>query len=184
KTPARVRYASARKNPASVLTGRESSERSNRRTTVATPHIPPSSHAAVKRSTAKCSGEVQRMLSGACKRSPESQGIIDELHDLWLNRGHRSWLAGEGKHRFGGHRRWWNVFGLERGKHRIHVHLRTAPALVVLARVRAAAGLLIDDRRRVPPMRCSVQRSVALADARILRRAPDVRFGSEGLLAL
>src|SRR5690606_29630853 len=184
KTPARVRYASARKNPASVLTGRESSERSNRRTTVATSHIPPPRHAAVKRSTAKCSGEVQRMPSGACQRAREPQGSLDELHDCRLNCGHRFGLGGEGKHHFGGHRRRRNVCGLKSGKHRIHVHLRTAPALEILARVRAAAGLLIDDRRGVPPLRCSVQRPVALANARILRRAPDVRFGSEGLLAL
>src|SRR5690606_41021315 len=47
---------------------RESSERSYRRTTVATSHIPPSLYAAVKRAPAKCSGEVQRMPSGACKQ--------------------------------------------------------------------------------------------------------------------
>src|SRR5690606_17157282 len=185
KTPTRVRYASARKNPASVLTGRDSSERSNRRTTVATSYILPACHSAVKRHLpTKYSGEVHRMPSGACKRAREPQGSLDELHDRRLNLGHRFRLSSNWNHHLGRHRFRRNVFGLKSGKHRIHVHLRTASALEVFARMRSAAGLLVDDRRGVPPLNCSVQCPVARANARILRRAPDVRLSSEGLLAL
>src|SRR5690606_19684103 len=169
KTPTRVRYASARKNPASVLTGRDSSERSNRRTTVATSYILSACHAAVKRHLpAKRSGEVHRMPSGACKRAREPQGSLDELHDRRLNWGHRFELSGKWKHRLGGHLSCGNVFCLKSSKHCIYVHLRTAPALEILARVRAAACLFVDDWWNVPPLLCSIQRPVACANTRIL----------------